>query len=76
MLQLLRVLQVLANLSPSKFMKASDLASELEVSARTIIRDVQSLKDAGAPSFQPQRAISLKRLAGFPISRCLARKNS
>lgn len=49
MLQLLRVLQVLANLSPTKFMKASELASELEVSARTIIRDVQSLKDAGAP---------------------------
>ncbi len=60
MLQLLRVLQVLANLSPSKFMKASDLASELEVSARTIIRDVQSLKDAGAPIISTSEGYKLE----------------
>ena len=49
MLQLIRILQVLANLSQTRTVTASELASELEVSSRTIIRDVQSLKDAGAP---------------------------
>lgn len=62
MLQLLRVLQVLANLSPSKFMKASDLASELEVSARTIIRGVQSLKDAGAPIISTSEGYKLEEV--------------
>lgn len=49
MLQLIRVLQVLSNLSKTKFITAARLADEMEVSTRTIVRDIQSLKDAGAP---------------------------
>jgi predicted DNA-binding transcriptional regulator YafY len=49
MLQLIRIMQVLANLSQTRTITANELARELEVSSRTIIRDIQSLKDAGAP---------------------------
>lgn len=49
MLQLIRVLQVMSNLSRTRFTTATRLAEEMEVSTRTIVRDIQSLKDAGAP---------------------------
>jgi predicted DNA-binding transcriptional regulator YafY len=49
MLALIRVLQVLSSLSRIRFTTANHLAQEMEVSTRTIVRDIQSLKDAGAP---------------------------
>ncbi len=47
MLQIIRLLQLINELNKNDFVSSKDLASKLETSRRTVMRDIQVLKDAG-----------------------------